>query len=348
MKIKYLVLVVNLAILLTGCIDEIKLNIDTDQQKIVVDGLIADSLQDYTIKVNYSAVIGIGTDDLKTPVTGATVRVLDDVGGSFDFPETKPGIYTRQMKGEAGKAYHVEVVTSDGKTILSRPSVLSKSPPLSPATARVVEEATISPTGRTLYERRLLLEMNTDVSDLTDRPFLRWRAAGEYEFGEDYPGIIDRKICYVKHNIDFNNIKIFDSNDLEGGLLANEPFLNIKYDYRFAYMYCFHLFQYSISEEEYKYWAAVRDIVNISGNLLDPPPGTVRGNLYNPADPNDQILGYFSVAGVNYRRQFTNAIELSVPAPPKCGGWPPQQPPECQDCTKILSSTVQRPVYWEP
>lgn len=348
MKFKYLACALLSGLFFASCIDEIKLNIDTDQQKIVVDGLIADSLQDYTIKVNYSAVIGIGTDDLKTPVTGASVRVLDDAGGSFDFFETSPGVYTRQMKGEAGKAYHVEVITPGGKTILSRPAVLTKSPALLPTTTRVVEEATISPTGRTIYERRLLVEMNTDVSSQPVRPFLRWRASGEYEFGEDYPGIIDRKICYVKHNIDFNNIKIFDTNELAGGQLINEPFLNIKYDYRFAYMYCFHLLQYAISEEEFKYWSAVRDIVNISGNLLDPPPGTVRGNLYNPADPNDQVLGYFSVAGVDYRRQFTNAIELGVPSPPKCGGWPPQQPPECRDCTEILSSTVVRPVYWEP
>ncbi len=335
-------------LLLTSCIDEIKLDIDNDQQRLVVDGLIADSLQVYAIKVSYSAIIGVGTDDLKTPVTNASVRVLDDAGGSFDFTETAAGTYTRLMQGEVGKAYHVEVKTIAGKTILSQPAELQKAPTLLPATAKVFEEVTISPTGRNIYNSKLMLEMNTDVSGSAERPYLRWRATGEFEFGEDYPGIIDRKICYAKNNIDFNNIKIFDTHELAGGLLNNEPFLITKYDYRFYYMYCFHLFQYAISEEEYKYWESVRAIVNIDGSLFDPPPGTVKGNLYNPDDTNDQILGYFSVAGVDYKRQFLNAISLAVSAQPRCSNWPPQQPIECRDCLNIPLSSTTRPAYWEP
>ena len=348
MKIRYFALVLISGILFTRCIDEIKLDIDNDQQLPVVDGLIADSLQVYTIKVNYSAIIGLSTDDLKTPITNASVRVLDDAGGIFDFTETTAGVYTRLMQGEVGKAYHVEVKTVDGRTILSQPAVLTKSPPLLPPTPKVFEEVTISATGRNIYNSKLMLEMNADVSDLAERPYLRWRATGEYEFGEDYPGIIDRKICYVKNSIDFNNIKIFDTHELAGGVLKNEPFLLTKYDYRFYFMYCFHLLQYAISEEEYKYWVKVRDIVNIDGSLFDPPPGTVKGNLYNPDDPDDQILGYFSVAGVTYKREFMNAISLGVTAPPRCSNWPPQQPPECRECLNIPLSTATRPVYWEP
>jgi hypothetical protein len=190
--------------------------------------------------------------------------------------------------------------------------------------------------------------MNTDVSGFAERPYLRWRATGEYEFGEDYPGIIDRKICYIKNNIDFNNIKIFDTHTLSGGLLNNEPFLITKYDYRFFYMYCFHLLQYAISEEEYKYWEAVRAIVNIDGSLFDPPPGTVRGNLYNPDNSEDQVLGYFSVIGVSYRRFFVNATDLSVAVQPRCGNWPPQQPSECRNCLEIPFSGTTRPEYWKP
>lgn len=349
MKINYLASLLLCTLLFTRCIDEIKLDIGNNQQWIVVDGLIADSLQVYTIKVNYSAIIGsVSTDNVLPPVTGASVRVLDDSGGIYVFTETGKGSYTCLMKGEVGKAYHVEVTTPDGKTILSRPAILHKAPPLLPATAKVVEAVTISPTGRSIPNNKLSLEMNTDVMDSTERPYLRWRATGEYQFGEDYPGIINRKICYVKNNIDFNNIKIFNTRQLAGEQLRNEPFLLMKYDYRFAYMYCFHLFQYSISKEEYEYWESVRSIVNIDGSLFDPPPGTVKGNLYNPNDPAEQILGYFSVAGVNYRRQFVNAVSLEVAAPPLCGNWPPQQPPQCRDCLTILNSSVTRPVYWEP
>jgi Domain of unknown function (DUF4249) len=348
MKLRNFVFILLSGLLLNSCIDDIKLDIDNAQQQLTVDGLIADSLQEYSIKVSYSAVIGIGTDDLETPVEGATVRVLDDAGGSFEFAETKAGTYTRFMQGEVGKAYHVEVKMPDGKIVLSRPAVLKKAPKLLPPNFNVTEEATLSGTGRPIYTKKLAVGMNADVSELTEPPFLRWRATGEYEFGEDYPGIIDRKICYAKNNIDFNNIKIFDTNKLSDGLLFKEPFLNMSYDYRFYYMYCFHLFQYSTSEEEYKYWENVRDIVNIDGSLFDPPPGTVTGNLYNPADLEDQVLGYFSVAGVYYRQHFVNATDLGNSAPPKCGNWPPQQPAECFNCLLLANSTANRPAYWKP
>jgi Domain of unknown function (DUF4249) len=348
MKISYFIPAVFAGFLLSSCIDEIKLDIDTDQQRLVVDGLIADSLQVYTIKVNYSAIIGVGTDDLKTPVTGASVQVLDNEGGVFDFEETSPGTYTKLMQGDMGKAYHVEVKTADGKTILSRPTVLKKAPKLLTPTFKVIEEVTISQTGRNIYNNKLTMEMNTDISGMAERPFLRWRATGEFEFGEDYPGIIDRKICYIKNNIDFNNIKIFDTHELAGNLLTNEPFLTTKYDYRFFYTYCFHSFQYAISEDEYNYWQSVRSIVNIDGSLFDPPPGTVTGNLYNPDNADDQVLGYFSVAGVSYNREFVTSTELGVATQPRCGPWPPNQPDECFDCLRLPLSSTTRPSYWEP
>ncbi len=348
MKISYFISAVFTGLVLSSCIDEIRLDIDNDQQFLVVDGLIADSMQVYTIKVNYSAIIGVGTDDLKTPVTDASVQVLDDAGGSFAFEETAPGVYTRLMQGEVGKAYHVEVKTTDGKTVLSRPSILKKAPKLLTPSFKVIQQITVSQTGRNVYNNRLQMEMNTDISGMAERPYLRWRTMGEYEFGEDYPGILDRKICYIKNNLDFNNIKVFDTNELVGNSLTNEPFLLTKYDYRFFFQYCFHSFQYSISKEEYEYWLAVRSIVNIDGSLFDPPPGTVNGNLYNPDDPESPILGYFSVAGVSYNRTFKNATDLEFAVTPRCGPWPPNQPQECFNCLTLPLSSTTKPSYWMP
>ena len=338
-----------LSVLFTSCIDEIRLDIYSETQFLVVDGQITDSLQEHTIKVNYSANIGSGLDIVRPPVIGAQVRVLDHNGNSFDFAESSPGTYTRFMKGEPGHTYHVEVVTAEGKAIRSHPATLHKAPTLLPPTTRVIEQLTISPTGRNIYDNRLSLEMNADLSEMDERPFLRWRVSGEYEFGEDYPGIIDRKICYVKNNLDFNIIKVFDTSELPGSELKNEPFLVTKYDHRFFYMYCFQLFQYAITEDEYEYWLRVRDIVNIDGSLFDPPPGTVTGNLFNANDPEDQILGYFSVAGVSSMRHFTNATAMGYPVSQRCYGspWRPQYP-ECRECTQLVNSSVVRPPYWKP
>jgi len=350
-QLKYLAFLLLASFLTNSCIDDINLNIDNDVQLLTVDGLIADSLQEYTIKVSLSAIIGVSTDDLKTPVSNASVIVYDDAGGAFEFTEGKAGVYTRTMQGEVGKSYYVEVKTPEGKTIRSKPSILPPSAPLLDPSVSVSQNLIISSTGRSYYDNRLVLAMNADLSGIADPPYLRWRAQGEYEFGENYPGIINRKICYVKTNIDFNNIRIFDAHDLSDGKLNNEPFLNLKYDYHFAFQYCFHLLQYSLSEEEYKYWENVRDIVTTSGSIYDPPPGTVRGNLYNTDDPNEQIMGYFSVDGLSTRRFFTNAVDLNVAAAPRCstiGGFGQDDYAECYNCLLIPFSITERPWYWKP
>lgn len=336
-------------LMFSGCIDEIQLDIDSDIRYLAVDGMVTDSLQDQRISVYYSAVLGFGSDNVKDPVTGATVRVVDGDGNAWDFEESQPGLYVRRFRGIPGQSYLLELRLPDGKDIRSRPARLPASPRLEAPTLQVTQSLSVSSTGRSIYEYKLSVGMNTDVGDLPEKPYLRWRATGEYEFGEDYPGIMDRKICYIPHNIDFNKIKVFDTHTLADGRLFDEPFLQLKYDYRFAFQYCLSLYQFAISEAEYRYWEQVRDIVNIDGSLFDPPPGTVTGNLYNPADPNEVVLGYFSVAGVRFRREFLNAVTVGTPIQPRCSPAPfrPQYP-ECRDCRVIPFSSVERPPYWFP
>jgi hypothetical protein len=94
----------------------------------------------------------------------------------------------------------------------------------------------------------------------------------------------------------------------------------------------------------------VNDIINIDGSLFDPPPGTVKGNLYNAGDPNELILGYFSVSGVSYKRFWANPQSLNVIyIEPKChsSSFRPLSP-DCRDCTTVHSSTLVRPEYWKP
>jgi hypothetical protein len=347
-KIPYTAALLLGALLLIRCIDEIRLDIDTDQRWVVIDGQVTDSMQVCTLKISWSAVIGVGNDNILTPIAGCTVQVKDDEGGEFYFMESAEGIYTREMRGELGKSYHVEVKMPDGKTLLSRPAQLPKAPALLPISAKVTQKTTISATGRPVTSNQLAVSMNTDVSGSAERPYLRWRASGEYEFREAYPMALNTKVCYIRDNVDFNNIRIFNTNELSGSLLSEEPFLDMNYNYRFAHQYCLHLFQYAISEEEFRYWEKLRSIVSIDGSLFDPPPGTVQGNLYNPDDPDDLILGYFSVAGVAYRRDFLNVNLLGFFVEPRCSSLPfrPQYP-ECRECTDVLGSSLVQPDYWE-
>ena len=333
-----------------GCIDEIKLKIDTDQKQLAVDGLIADSLDIYKISVHNSAIIGVGNDNVLEPVTGASVVVYDELGASFEFIESELGVYAQLMKGEIGHSYFVEIVLPTGQTIRSAPVKMLPAPKIEKISTEVTEESSLNSAGNLVTDTRLIVKVDTRFDDFIEKPFLRWRAEGIYEFKERNPVSLNFKTCYVENKVDLNNLRIFDTRALGGDRIFDEPFLNTVLDYRFAFQYCFHISQYAMSETEYEYWKAVQDIITIDGSLFDPPPGTVRGNLFDADDPSNIVVGYFSVAGVSTKRYFANPQSLrQTYIEPKCvnSRFRPVTS-DCIDCTSISGSTLERPVYWEP
>jgi len=336
-----------IAIVANSCVDEIDLNVDNNKSSIVVDGRITDSLEMQTINIRTSAVIGVGNDNVLPPITGATVNVIDSDGASFSFVETSDGVYQKEMSGVTGKSYSVDITLPDGKKIKSRPGEIIASPPVGNLRTEVFEVGNNTGVGGPQILVGIRLFADLDLSQTSERPLLRWQVAGKYEFREAYPMAMVTKRCYIDNKLDLNLIKIFDTNTLDNGVLRDERVVVTEYDYRFANWFCFKVAQYSITEEEYTYWSQIDDIVNIDGNFFDPPPGTVQGNLFNPDDPKDKILGYFSTSGVAFKRLFANPETTGVFVEERCSFSPFQpQYDECRACEEIIGSSIERPDYW--
>ena len=101
-----------------ACIDEIKLNVDTEQRTLVVDGFVTDSLGDFQLKLSQSSIFGIGNDNILEPETGATVALVDTDGGIYSYAELAEagGVYQlQQFKAERGKTYYIDIVLQNGK-----------------------------------------------------------------------------------------------------------------------------------------------------------------------------------------------------------------------------------------
>ena len=343
---KQLLAILFLALTL-GCIDETTLDVTGAEGTIVVDGLIGDSLRVYTIEVNESAVVGVGTEYIHPPVGGARVTVVSDAGDRIVFPETDPGHYQAEMATEAGKRYHVEVVLPNGRTIESAPERSRPSPDLAAVRVTPVSREVQTSAGFFTSEQFIDLAATVDLRNLTEPAFLRWRFEGEYEFREwvDQPAF--PKNCYVGHRIGFNNLPLLDSRDFAPGLVDTDVLLSLPFDYKFSWNYGYGIYQYRVSEREYNYWRAVQDVTSVDGSFFDPPPGTVRGNLRFTDDDEALVLGYFSVVGTTYQRRFTNTNELQIPAQRYCQVWPPSSRPDgCNNCLELRRSTDQKPSYW--
>jgi hypothetical protein len=331
-----------------SCVEEIDLNIDTDQRSVVVDGLIADELQEYTIRINESAILGVGTDNILTPISGAIVEVRDDAQGVYTFEEDaeSPGKYKAVMKGEVGRSYLVEIRLSDGTEIISAPEKILPKVYQDSLSFDVTSEGEINSSGNFVTIEYVNVKLSTSI-DENDRPFLRWRASGVYEFQEKYPMAFNPLKCYIDDNIDINNIQIFDGSLLNGVNLYDQEIVSTPLNRRFNVLYATTVVQYRISEREYDYWANVNDLINIDGTLFDPPPATIRGNLINITNPNNTIQGYFSVVSQSTQRLFIDVTSQGFFAESECTFQTfRQNPPECADCTLIQNSSLLKPDYW--
>jgi hypothetical protein len=341
--------VICLALFIWGCIDEIGLNVDTEVRTVVVDGFVTDSLGDFELSLSYSSVIGIGNDNILDPIGGATVILLDDMGGSYPYTssEEELGIYRLSgFKALRDRSYFIDIVLSDGKHYQSQPAKVRSSSTIDDVSYVVEERSFRNNIGELITEERIAVNIATNISEAEERPFLRWRVEGEYQLQEGYPGALNLRRCYIKNNLDINDIKVVDGSEINGPQLFGQEIVETAYDFRFADQFCFHIYQFSISQDEFEYWNNIKEIIDISGGLFDPPPGTVIGNIINVDDVDDVAVGYFSVASVYFTREFVNSNELGIFVGAKCG-FNRTVPFGCRNCTEVSNSTLTRPSYWE-
>ena len=341
-----------LGILLTfigvSCIDEISLDIDSDQQFLIVDAVLTDHPGEHTISLNDSPVLGVGNDNILVPISGADVRLIEEGGSSITFIEDPDvaGDYKADINLSLGTNYHLEIVLPNGDMVQSSPENLpTANPGIDTLDWEIIDVGTINESGN--EAAREFVELYVTTTPVTEEAFLRWRVTGEYQVVEKYFGILNPRNCYVKENIDFNNIKLQQSEDFSTGVIENFPVIRTSFNERFHIAYLFNVFQYSISFEEFQYWQNAEQLINIEGTLFDPPPGAITGNLSNVTDPTKKVQGYFSLSRLTFMRRFAIVSRKGFFVDTDCLTRPNANNPEkCVDCTTINRSTLVRPDYW--
>lgn len=349
---KRIVYILILLLILLGywsCIEEIEFDISGNQPSIVVNGLISSELQEYTIKINESSVLGLGTDNITEPISGATVRVVEAGGTDIQFIEDidEPGSYRATMQGQVGSTYHVEIDLASGENIVSNPTTILAPIDIDSIFIRVDEESGLNASGNSEVIANVVSGVSATIPSTGPRPFLRYRVLGEYEFQELAPGLLFPRRCFIKDFLDFNNLALINTNDISGNQIPNTDVVRTTLNQRFNVIYGFGITQYRISEQEFTYWSQVDKLINIDGTLFDPPPANIIGNLQNTTNPDVQIQGYFSVVSESFDRQFVETGRLGHFVQTKCTGFTfRENPPDCADCTIISNSSLDKPSYW--
>lgn len=316
MKIKFLFILMVLAIFFSTCITNFVPEVSQDEELLVVDAMITDAPGPYTVKLSKSTSIRQLSRFVTYP--GCHVSISDDLGNKVELIDKDKGVYQTDpttFKTVAGRSYKISISTPDGEMYESAQEELLK--PVGIQNVYAEYEHRNDPKlffGRDGYQ----FYLDTEAPPTTSN-FLLWQLQCTYKFQVDFE--IDAyyadnkrtqvingdtlRTCY--RTIDMLDFFLLNANVLKQSQVRRVP-LNYEDNYTKALSmrYSLRVQQYTINEAAFTYWNTIKKIRDSQGDLYSQQPFQVNNNLINLTHPEKKVLGYFTVAGIAEKRIFVN------------------------------------------
>lgn len=290
-----------ITLLCTSCISQFIPLTNESKELLIVEGLITDQPGTNSIILTRSMPLGQKSD--ANPVTGCVVMVSDDQGSNVQFSETSPGVYSApsSFHGITGRFYTMEIQTSEASGGLNYKSYPVEMQPVPPIDSIYYEKVTIQEQSSSTIEKEgCQIYLNAHDSKNLCK-FYRWEYTETWQIVIPYT--VPNKVCWITSNSTAINVK--STSGLAENRVNKYPldFLTTVTD-RLNIKYSILVKQYSLSEDEFAYWEKLQKMSEQVGGLYDMIPSSVPSNVYCNSDPNEMVLGYFSVSATTSKRIY--------------------------------------------
>lgn len=311
------------------CITPLDVEPSDFQEFLVVQGFITDDFGPHDLRITTIAKFAARESGTGLIVDDADVRIIDQDGGSvpvqrvsqirrevlfgflcgIDFVEIETDYRTPEtFKGEIGSTYTLEIVTKEGKTYRSEPQIILPTPPIDSLSLVFKELPDLD---------QIVPESGVEIfaswqDPAKDENFYFWRVNGTYhiytpDLSDDIRccpyDLFDKgaKNCWiVENNLPENELAFSDSRvngqnvTLPIGLIQDDGFrFGDKSFLPSDKLFHVEVEQYAISQGAFKFNEKAKLLGDISGQIFDPPPVSIRGNIFNINDPEETVVGYF-------------------------------------------------------
>jgi hypothetical protein len=287
-----------LALMAVSCISPFTPEIETQTRYLTVNGLVTDANRRYEINLTLSRPLD--ETAAVAPARGAEVSVQDDQGHIWNFTEKGPGRYLSDstlFRGVPGQIYTLRI-EHEGKQYESAPCILRPASPIDTIVYEILDRE-INASGET--EKVVRVALNT-YDPAKDNHYFRWTFLETWEIHLPFNLLTyETAVCWTSE--ESHSILIANTEALSEDRITDFPLtvFNNSTD-RGQYKYSMLAFQYSINYEEYEFWDNVKKVSENTGGLYDVIPAAVPGNVRCITDPEELVLGYFSVSGVSSKR----------------------------------------------
>lgn len=346
----------------SSCVDQINFPLEKAKtERLIVSGLFTDLegphfvfLSQTTSQAREPLFSGgyFTLNDKPRPVSNARVTLQSPERGQMgQFVEVRPGTY--EMRGKYAPQEEMKFfvqIEIEGKIYRSEVQQMP---------------TTIGSDSLSFSFERTRLEDNPDAAQVVIRTeatlpnqlgdyYLRWLVDEAFFWDLTFfpnPFNTPPPNCIVFDFPDPERIPLINGNLLnKPGGKANLVVAQRLVDQSFLSRHYFNVQQLSITKETYDYWRKVREVVNNTGSVFDSPPAAIRGNVYNVADEEEVVLGYFEVAKSKVTRIYTTRADVPYFLEKVCEYIPnkrrDQYEPTCLSCSVFPNSTSEYPDWW--
>lgn len=300
----------------SGCREEFRPEVDKYEDLLVVDGMVTNQPPPYAITLSKTS--DVNTPDFQ-PLSGCSVHVYEQGGeNSMAFEEDQPGTYKSDPEGtqaQSGEAYKLTILTPAGERYET--DFITMKAPVDVDT--VTTELQFNESNE--YPRPLggyQFFISTDLAPAPDYYFL-WKMKETYEYYsnflinsiyreqgfEHFPNRDSLYTCYKTQNV--KQIFVGSTQGLSNPKITKEPLHYVNTETkRLQARYSLLVKQYSINQEAYLFWSAVKNQVSSGDFLFASQPYQIRGNVNNSNNPDEAVMGFFTVGAVSEKRIFAD------------------------------------------
>ncbi len=319
---------------------------------LVVSGALTQADEINRLKLSWSAAIG--NSAVENPVESAEITLFDLSGDSELLINEGGGYYGHYgsiIKPVVGGSYYIEVAYGT-RNYRTSPQVMPE--PIAPDSVNyVVGWATeLNSLGNEVTYENIDIFVNTPINQGGVISYLRWNVDESWSFGERkcHP-LHNPKSCYMTSRINDNIMYLFSGDGIEGNYLAGKKVVGKRISDRVQFIekHFINVNQYTMSEEAYAYWEKARQLSYPEGSIFDLPPAPLPGNVYNVADPDELVLGYFEVSAKTISRlelYQSNLDPFVVPSKDYIC-YVGDYTSACCECLTIKNSSTTIPDYWD-
>jgi uncharacterized protein DUF4249 len=337
-----------------SCIDPLDIIIDKEVNILIVEGAITTQPGPHYIRLTRSAKYGSIFDGFVRPVKRAEVVIRDSDGNNYGLNEwvdpsgVSNGVYSTASSflPKIGKSYTLLISTPDGKEYTSLPETIAK------ATEILELNAEFRSTPRADAAPQTGLDVYAIFQDSPEtQNFYMWKNNGTYQIntfpenyvqmsidGADFPAPKDCcRTCWVNEQSADRSLQLLSDNNVNGNLVRDKAAFIEDDGNRFDDKYLVRIEQHTLSREAFQFFSLLQNQISINGDIFDPPPATIRGNMINLSNPDENVIGYFRASDVSVDSMFLTQDMLLEPGTLNTIN---------DDCRLYNGGTTVKPDYW--